>query len=102
MSGGTISGNTALYGTYSSGGGVSVSNSTFMMSGGTISGNTALYGGGGVYVFSSTFIKTGGTIDGTNSAGVGRVVYGDHKRDTAAGPNVKLDSRVAGSAGGWE
>jgi TolB-like protein len=105
MNGGTISGNTAEIG----GGGVLVSyhTATFTMSGGTISGNTAEIGGG-VYASGGTFIKTGGTIDGTNSAEYGSVVsvmnsdYSSKNRNTAAGPNVKLDSRVAGSVGGWE
>jgi TolB-like protein len=107
MSGGTISGNTA---TGSDGlvlgGGVYVGSGTFTMSGGTISGNTVigLGGGGGVYVKYGTFTKTGGTIDGTNAAPTGSVVYvrGNKKRETAAGPDVKLDSRISGEDGGWE
>jgi hypothetical protein len=85
--------------------GVVINGGTFTMSGGTISGNTVSIGGG-VYVSSSgTFIKTGGTIDGTNSSPKGRVAHGgsdSKKRETAAGPEVNMDSRVAGSAGGWE
>jgi hypothetical protein len=42
MSGGTISGNTSSV----FGGGVYAGGGTFTMSGGTLSGNTALYGGG--------------------------------------------------------
>jgi hypothetical protein len=53
-----------------------------------------------------TFIKSGGgTIDAANSAKEGKVAYvfdGNKKRDAAAGPSVNLDSRVSGSAGGWE
>jgi TolB-like protein len=109
MSGGTISGNTA-----SDGGGVYTSQGgTFTMTGGTISGNTASNHGGGVYVYSElstgTFIKSGGgTIDNTNTARNaqrGNVVFvnrGDKRRNTTAGPGVNLDSRVTGSAGGWE
>jgi TolB-like protein len=102
MSGGTISGNTSSYG-----GGVYVNSGTFTMSGGTISGNTVSGGyGGGVSVYSSgVFIKTSGTIDGTNSAtNGGSVAYvnDSKKRNTTAGPGVTMDSRVAGSAGGWE
>ena len=66
MSGGTISGNTAIRG-----GGVN-SNGTFTMTGGTISGNTASEGGG-VYVFDS-FTMTDGTISG-NTANEGGGVY---------------------------
>jgi hypothetical protein len=58
-----------------------------------------------VYVYSrDTFTKTGGTIDGTNSAPTGSVAYvsDGKKRNTAAGPDVNMDSRVAGKAGGWE
>jgi len=112
------------------GGGVYV-NGTFTMSGGEISGNTASFssysslyscgGGGGVYVKdSSTFIKSGGgTITGyasnmvngnevKNDSGVqnsfGHAVYaGSSKyRETTAGPEVNLNSKVSGTAGGWE
>jgi hypothetical protein len=85
---------------------VMVNGGTFTMSGGTISGNTA-HNGGGVAV-DGNFTKTGGTIDGTNSAGIGRVVLfpisntSFRKRETAAGPEVNMDSRVDGRAGGWE
>jgi len=121
MSGGEISGNTA----YSYGGGVYIGSSgTFTMSGNAvISGNTASYGGG-VYVDGSgTFTKSGGgtitgyasdTVNGNvvkNSSGVvqsnrGHAVYVNSsptkRRETTAGPTVNLDSRVSGSAGGWE
>jgi TolB-like protein len=109
MNGGGISGNTGRgYG----GGGVSVNGgSTFTMGGGTISGNKADINaskgggnGGGVYS-RGIFTKTGGTIDETNSAsGQGKMVYvgSSRKRETAAGPDVNLDSHIAGRAGGWE
>jgi hypothetical protein len=83
-------------------------NGTFTMEGGEISGNTAAssYCGGGVYVGSGIFIKRGGgTIDATNQAEYGKVAYvysGSKARNTAAGPNVNLDSSKSGSAGGWE
>jgi hypothetical protein len=102
MTGGTISGNSAS--SYH-GGGVIVQGGTFTMSGGTISGNSASYGGG-VSVYGGAFTKSGGgTIDNTNWAETGRVAYvldGSKKRDSAAGPGVNLNSRVSGSAGGWE
>jgi fibronectin type 3 domain-containing protein len=128
MEGGEISGNTASSSASSSsyyssssaksyGGGVYVSSSgAFTMEGGEISGNTAsskassssdAYGGG-VFVdgSNSTFIKRGGgTIDAANSAKYGKVAYvssGSKQRNTAAGPNVNLDSAKSGSAGGWE
>jgi hypothetical protein len=127
MNGGTISNNSASgYG----GGGVRVDSGSFFMSGGAISGNSAGRWGGGVCVFSSftmsggtingnsagdgggvwvdsdvRFVKTSGTIDGTNRANRGRAVYADYGkkvRNSAAGPEVKLDSSKSGRAGGWE
>jgi TolB-like protein len=113
MSGGTISGNFA-----DAGGGVYVYDGTFTMSGGTISGNSADYGGGGVYVrSSSTFTKqTDGVIYGSDANGTlkntardgGHAVYvyreysPDKRRNSTASVDVTLDSRISGSAGGWE
>jgi hypothetical protein len=71
MSGGTISGNTATSG----GGGVSVANGTFTMTGGTISNNTAPSSGGGVRVESGTFTMTGGTISNNTAPSSGGGVY---------------------------
>ena len=115
MNGGKISGNT----TTTFGGGVFVVG-TFTMNGGEISGNTSPSWGGGVYV-NGTFTKTGGTIYGysasdtvnsnvvKDSSGAvqsdqGHAVYvsSSKRRETTAGPSVNMDSRVAGSAGGWE
>jgi hypothetical protein len=103
MAGGSVNGNTAA----SSGGGVYVRSGTFAMTGGTISGNTAVkFVGGGVAAEEDGgfFSKTGGIIDAANSAAEGKVAYVSfyRKRDTAAGPEVNLNSRAAGSAGGWE
>lgn len=91
MSGGTINGN------HGSGVYLDYSGAFFTMSGGTISGNDK----GGVDSSSmGTFVKSGGTIDATN---LGNIVYAGGKiRKTAAGPGVNMDSRVAGSLGGWE
>ncbi|MHB9290972.1 hypothetical protein Holit_00042 [Hollandina sp. SP2] len=107
MSGGAISDNWADgYG--GNGGGVSVADGSVTMSGGTISGNSASNGGGGgVYVSGNGwFVKTSGTIDGTNRASRadrGRAVYSNGKvRNSPAGPEVTIDSRVSGRAGGWE
>jgi len=101
------------------------------MSGGEISGNTANTAkdgpysyGGGVYVYSNgSFTKTGGgtitgytsdTVNGNvvkNSSGVaqsnsGHAVYVSSSpvklRESTVGPDVNLDSRVSGTAGGWE
>jgi hypothetical protein len=110
MSGGAVSGNT--------GGGVYVGSGAFTMGGSaTISGNTSYSSGGGVYVRSGTFIKqqSGGTIYGANAGGTlkntasggdsyGHAVYvsGSKKRNLTAGAGVMLDSRLDGSAGGWE
>ncbi|MDR2194567.1 MAG: hypothetical protein LBP19_08935 [Treponema sp.] len=121
MGGGTISGNSAIGNSdYDGcGGGVGVIDmGDFSMSGGMISGNSArddrddkedFSRGGGVYIFSEWFVKTGGTIDGTNMAREGMVVSvydGNYKpsrvRNSAAGPNVNMDSDVYGSTGGWE
>jgi hypothetical protein len=100
MSGGTISGNTAIHG-----GGVEIWGGTFTMSGGTISGNTA-NSGGGVYISSGTFTKSGGgTISNTNTAKNGKVAYAvdpKKQRNSTAGPGVYMNSNVNGSAGGWE
>jgi uncharacterized cupin superfamily protein len=73
MSGGTISGNTAI-GVRGNGGGVyicqnipngySKKSSSFIMQGGTISGNIAGRDGGGVYEQEGTFTMNGGTISG--------------------------------------
>ncbi|MDR2808608.1 MAG: hypothetical protein LBB43_06355 [Spirochaetaceae bacterium] len=54
-----------------------------------------------------SFTKSGGgTIDATNSVPNGKVVYVNSSpvkvRNSAAGPSVYMDNRVAGSAGGWE
>jgi TolB-like protein len=108
MSGGTITGNT----TDGNGGGVYVGGGSFAMSGGTITGNTADDDGGGVYIngvnyTNSNFVKRGGgTIEG-NYAGVGKAVYyysrnGNRWRNSPAGPEVNMDTRVSGRAGGWE
>ncbi|MDR2797327.1 MAG: hypothetical protein LBB80_03195 [Treponema sp.] len=74
-------------------GGVFVEGGSFTMSDGTISGNRSDWSGGGVFVYShggGTFAKKGGrTID-----------Y--WKRDSPAGPEVNMDTRVSGRAGGWE
>jgi TolB-like protein len=107
MEGGTISGNSAK----ESGGGVFVDRGgTFTMEGGAISGNTAKDYGGGVCVKGSgTFIKRGrSVIDATNSAPRGKVAYvyinnsTYRARNSAAGQGVNMDSRLSGSAGGWE
>jgi len=117
MNGGEISGNTTSHG----GGGVNVGG-IFTMSGGEISGNiSSSSAGGGVYVGSSgTFTKSGGgTITGYASDTVngnvakkddvvqsnwGHAVYvnSSKRRETTAGPGVNLNSKVNGTAGGWE
>jgi predicted outer membrane repeat protein len=65
MTGGTISGNSAVY----YGGGV-YNYGTFTMSGGTISGNTAAHDGGGVYS-GGTFTMRSGTITGNTARKTG-------------------------------
>ena len=112
MEGGTISSNSSYYG-----GGVYVhSGGSFQMEGGTISGNTASYGGGVSVSSGGTFTKTNGTITGYASDPVNgnRTTYNldghaayvssspTKRRETTAGPSVNMDSRLAGSAGGWE
>jgi hypothetical protein len=88
------------------------------MTGGEIFGNSSNSGGGGVS--SPNILKTGGTIygypaspvaksnmaqntDGTpkNNSGHAATCSGKH-RESTAGPEVDLDSSVAGSDGGWE
>jgi len=81
MSGGNISGNTALH----SGGGVALTlnGSLFTMNGGTISGNTAsgtgiTSGGGGVFIGTgalSHFTFNGGSISGNHSENAGGGVF---------------------------
>jgi len=119
MGGGKISGNTTGY-TTGYGGGVYGNGGTFTMSGGEISGNTSSLGGGGVWVHSN-FTKSGGTITGyaddtmngnvVKKSGVvqnnqGHAVYSAvepvKRRETTAGPEVKMDSNLNGAAGGWE
>jgi len=124
MNGGEISSNEGE-------GGVSVEAGTFTMNGGTISGNVYNNeygyggGGGGVCVFyddTCTFTKKGGTITGYVSDHVnGNVVKDSYgvvqsnkghavcvhsspakRRESTAGPDVNMDSRVSGTAGGWE
>ena len=122
MNGGDITGNTAS-GEYGSGGGVEVLyGGNFFMKGGTISCNTATYSGGGVDTYNEgILIKTGGTITGYSDDPVnGNVIKDDDgicdnsghavfidsvpekRRENTAGPDVNLDSRVDGPAGGWE
>ena len=109
MNEGIVSGNSAWMG-----GGVDVLWGTFTMSGGTVSGNSSEKSGGGVSVL-GTFTKTSGTIYGSNAGansntameGGGHAVCvwidtGDYRRESSAGPNVRLDSSKAGAAGGWE
>ena len=116
MTGGEISGNTATNG---DGGGVYLGG-TFTMIGGEIFGNIAAgssYGGGGGVNVSQVgiFTKSGGTIYGytaadnksnrfTNANSSGHAVkkFNSVKRDTTAGPSVRLDSSKSGAAGGWE
>jgi hypothetical protein len=116
MEGGTISGNSSSSTNSKDkigGGGVYVGKKgAFTMKDGEISRNTANEYGGGVCVNAGgsapgTFIKRGrSVIDATNSAPNGKVayVYGsrDKQRNSAAGQGVNMDSRLSGSAGGWE
>jgi hypothetical protein len=120
MSGGTISGNIALVG-----GGVYMPNANFTMSGGVIISNIAREYGGGVYAEMWNFTKIGGTITGYNSdqsngnvvmdeagnviARRGHTVYakpgwgrGDVRKETTAGPEVKLSSTTTGCSGAWD
>jgi hypothetical protein len=122
MSGGEISGNAAV------GGGGIFTSGISTMSGGKINGNTASYAGGGVYIYNGTFVKTsiGGIIygdtktthtigsDENTAAQGGHAVYVRINgqfifsspfiaiRNSTAGSSVAIDSRVSGSAGGWE
>jgi len=100
MNGGTIAFNSSS-GVYVEGHG------TFTMNDGSIDNNSTEERGGGVYVDSNgTFVKTGGTI--TNNIAKmkngGNAVYAGNKkrRNSAAGPSVKMDSGKSGKAGGWE
>jgi hypothetical protein len=119
MEGGKISGNTSNSSSYG-GGGVYVGNAVFTMDGGEISGNTAGSGGGVFVVNNGTFAKTNGTIYGytmgdskrnTATAGIsgndkGHAVFvnsnPNKRRETTAGDELALDSKITGAAGGWE
>jgi hypothetical protein len=114
MDGGAISGNSAT----SRGGGVFADNNrTFTMNGGVISGNSGTRGGGvyidtnGVFVKQSNSIiygsNAGSSQKNTATAGdaYGHAVYvnsGSKKRNATAGAEIRLNSAVSGSAGGWE
>ncbi|MCL2762802.1 MAG: RICIN domain-containing protein [Treponema sp.] len=104
FSGGVIHGNRA--GT--DGGGVFLAGEDFQMSeNAMIHGNIAGRNGGGVGISSGIFQKSGGIITGVDSPassnmGGGAVVGGAFIRNNASGPNDKLNTHVAGSAGGWE
>ncbi|MDR0304911.1 MAG: carboxypeptidase regulatory-like domain-containing protein [Chitinispirillales bacterium] len=119
MEGGKISNNKAN-GTSYGGGGVYVENGNFIMTDGEISVNTAR-SGGGVFVYGNASIaKTGGIIYGydikdnnrnTATAGItstdkGHAVFvntnPNKRRETTAGKELNLDSKVTGAAGGWE
>jgi hypothetical protein len=127
MSGGAVSGNTSRTTANSSsysvsalssmGGGVYVFRGTFCMDGGAVSGNTSsssfsVSEGGGVYTAGGgTFTKQQGSIiygsnesDSSlrNTAGIGHAAYANGLRNTTAGGDITLDSRLHGSAGGWE
>ena len=127
MTGGRISTNNSIHtGGYAYGGGVHIAtNGIFTMSGGEISGNNVSGSdhynfGGGVYVDNNgRFSKTGGIIYGYTESNIedisnnnrsasnnGHAVYVGtnpaRRRQTTAGVNVRMDSRVSGAAGGWE
>jgi hypothetical protein len=74
---------------------------SFTMSGGTISGNTALlYSGGGVFVYDSTFSKTGGTIYGNDVAAPLANTAGDNnKRHAVYFESGMTAKRCAGTVG---
>ena len=111
MGGGEISGNSANF----DGGGVYSINATFTMTGGEILGNSSSGTGGGLWTSgqmysSGDFKKTGGTIYGNTgdsnenwARNGGYAVYNmNHFRNSTSGPNVRLDVKTSGSAGGWE
>ena len=121
MKSGRISNNTANTTSSSSGGGgVYVGNGTFAMEDGEISGNTARSGGGVFVINNGTFTKTSGTIYGytlgdsrrnTATTGIsgndkGHAVFvnsnPNKRRETTAGTELLLDSKISGAGGGWE
>ena len=116
MNDGTISDNTVN----GSGGGVYVS-TTFNIRGGTITGNTAGDKGGGVWggdanYLGAKFNKSGGTITGyasdvdngnramSSQKGGGHAVYVDNgkRKETTAGPSVKLSLNNGSCTGAWD
>jgi predicted outer membrane repeat protein len=108
MTGGTISGNTAVNAsdeTFASGGGVYVGGrGTFTMTGGTISENTAGGAGGGVASENSTFTMKGGTISGNTAVygtygGIGGGVYAVEGSFTMEGGLITGNTTNAGIDG---
>jgi hypothetical protein len=93
MNGGTITGNSALFG-----GGVYVSSGYFTMSGGTITGNSARYDGGGVYVSDGSVTMNGGTITGNSADRDGGGVLVSGGSFTMSGGTITGNS--AGTDGG--
>jgi predicted outer membrane repeat protein len=108
----TMSGNSSIIdniyigtaGVTTNGGGVNVTNGTFIMSGGMISGNKAINtmppsSGGGVFVTGGTFTMSGGTIT-DNEAGGGGGVYVHNSILTMSGNATVKDNTASSSIGG--
>ena len=79
------------------GGGVHLSNATFVMSGGTISGCSA-GAGGGLYVDGSTLTIEGGTISGctASGAGMGGGLCAYHSIITIGGGTIENNKAIYG------
>ena len=78
------------------GGGVLVSNATFVMSGGTISGCTAGAGGGLYATNQSTITISGGTISGCTAANTGGGLYAYDSTINISGGTIKGNEAAYG------
>jgi hypothetical protein len=96
MSGGTISGNTAVRG-----GGVGLDSGTFTMSGGTISGNSAISSGWGGGLYSKgTVILEGGAIRDNLSNDSGGGIFTESSHSLTIKTGVIISGNTAASGGG--
>jgi hypothetical protein len=97
MTGGTITGNTAIRG----GGIVTHDRVTFTMSGGTIDKNTADYGGGvQFYNNSAKLSMSGGKISDNQASSVGGGVYIRGSTFTISGKAIISGNSASGNGGG--
>ncbi|MCL2705145.1 MAG: hypothetical protein FWE72_02945, partial [Spirochaetaceae bacterium] len=78
------------------GGGVYINSGTFNMYGGSIEGNSALYGAGIYIVGNGTFTMSGGSIEGNSANGGGGVYAAGNGTFTMSGGSIIGNSAVEG------